>query len=54
MTKEITVAELVRELTLRIDAAKGIDCCKEEIKKLAKLAAERLPDEKIVVNWKDA
>lgn len=53
MMKEITVKELATELLSRIDAAKGIDCCKDEIKLLAKLAGERLPDEKVTVNWKE-
>ena len=54
MQKEITVAEFAAELIARIDGSKGIDCCKEELKKLAALAKERMPDEKITVNWKDA
>ena len=53
MKKEITVAEFVRELVQRIDGDKGIDCCKEEIKNLARLAERRMADEKIVVNWKE-
>ena len=51
MKKEITIKELATEWVSRIDGAKGIDCCKEEIKMLAKLAGERLPDEKVTVNW---
>lgn len=54
MKKEITIRELTTELMARIDQAKGIECCKEEIKSLALLAKERMPDEKIVVNWKEA
>jgi len=53
MKKEITVRELVAELVTRIDAQRGIDCCKDEIKTLAKLAAARIPDEKVTVHWKD-
>lgn len=52
MTKEITVREFAAELVARIDAAKGIDCCKEEIKALARLAAQQIPDEKLTVTWK--
>lgn len=53
MLKEITVQELATELMARIDTAKGIDCCKDEIKLLAKLAGEKLPNEKVTVNWKE-
>jgi len=53
MKKEITVRELADELMARIDAAKGIDCCKDEIKALAKLAQEAIPDRKVMVHWKD-
>lgn len=54
MTKEITIREFAAELVARIDNAKTIDCCKEEIKKLAELAKARLGDEKVTVTWKDA
>ncbi|MBI4951627.1 MAG: hypothetical protein HY908_06310 [Myxococcales bacterium] len=54
MQKEITVAEFARELVARIDGTKGIDCCKDEIKKLALMAKDQMGDKKIVVNWKEA
>jgi len=53
MKKIITVKEFAKELELRIDKNKGIDCCKEEIKKLADLAAKYIGDKEIEVNWKD-
>jgi hypothetical protein len=53
MKKEITVREFAAELMNRIDKQQGIDCCKEEIKSLALLAEARMPDEKIVVTWKE-
>lgn len=53
MRKEITIREFVADLLRRIDDAKTIDCCKEELKALARLALEKIPDEKIVVDWKD-
>ncbi len=53
MNKEITIREFAIELMNRIDTAKGIDCCKEEIKRLAQLAKDRMPDEKILVAWKE-
>jgi len=52
MKKEITVREFVKELVSRIDTAKGIDCCKEEIKTLARLAEKEIPDHKLTVTWK--
>jgi hypothetical protein len=53
MQKEITIKEFAVELLSRIDSEKGIDCCKEEIKRLAQLADRKMPDEKILVTWKD-
>jgi hypothetical protein len=53
MKKEITVRELAAELVARIDTDRGIECCKDEIKDLVKLAAERLPEEKIQVTCKE-
>jgi len=52
MKREITVREFVQELVARIDTAKGIDCCKEEIKAFARLAEKEIPDRKLTVNWK--
>lgn len=54
MRKKITVKELAKELVSRINTSKDIDCCAEEIKKLARLAAAKIPDEKLVVTWKEA
>lgn len=54
MKKKITIKEFSKELVARIEASKDIDCCKEEIKKLARLAAKKLPDEKLLVTWKEA
>jgi hypothetical protein len=53
MQKEISIKEFGKELKARIDAAKTIDCCKEEIKRLADIAAEAIGDRKILVTWKD-
>jgi hypothetical protein len=54
MKREITIREFATELMDRIDKAKGIDCCKEEIKLFAALARDKMPDEKIAVTWKEA
>lgn len=53
MKKMITVSQFADELVQRIEDAKTIDCCKEELINLANLAKEKLGDEKIEVNWKD-
>jgi hypothetical protein len=53
MKKEITVRQFAQELVTRIDSAKGIDCCKEEILALARLAEKEIPDRTLSVNWKD-
>jgi hypothetical protein len=47
----ITIREFARELLARIDEAKTIDCCREELKSLARLAMEKMPDETIEVDW---
>ena len=52
MKKEITVRDFVDELVARIDTAKDIDCCKEEIKELARLAQREIPDRTLMVTWK--
>lgn len=53
MQKEITVKEFTAELVKRIDSDKGIDCCKEEIKRFAELAEQKMPEEKILVTWQE-
>ena len=53
MQKEITIREFTAELIERIDGEQGIDCCREEIKRFAELAASKMPDEKILVTWKE-
>lgn len=52
MKREITVKEFVADLVKRIDEAKTIDCCKTELKNLAELAKNKMPEEKITVEWK--
>lgn len=54
MKREITIKEFVSDLVKRIDEAKTIDCCKPELKNLAELAKAKIPNEKIVVEWKDS
>lgn len=54
MKREITIREFVADLLARIDEAKTIDCCREELKTFAKLALQHMPDQKITVDWKEA
>ncbi len=51
MQKEITIKEFSAELIQRINSEKGIDCCKDEIKRFAELAAKKIPAEMIKVTW---
>lgn len=53
MKRTITIKEFSDELLARIDNAKDIDCCKEEIKNLALIVKKEIPDISIEVNWKD-
>ena len=53
MKKIITIDQFADELIERIDEAKDIECCKEEIKNLCNIARERIGKEKIEVTWKD-
>lgn len=52
MKREVTVAEFVDDLMKRIDEAKTIDCCKTELKTFAELAKQKMPNEKLTVDWK--
>ena len=53
MKREVTVKQFVNDLLIRIETAKTIDCCKAELKQFAELAAKKMPDEKLTVDWKD-
>lgn len=53
MKKEITIKEFADELAQRVEASKEIECCKEEILNLAKVAAQSIGDKMIQVNWKE-
>ena len=53
MKREITIKQFVADLLTRIEQAKTIDCCKEELKTFAELARRKMPDEKISVDWKE-
>ena len=49
--KEITLREFAEELKTRLNEGKTIDCCKDELIKLADIIKNKIPDEKITVDW---
>lgn len=51
--KKITIAALADELKLRLNSNKTVDCCKEELLNLAKIAKDKIGQEMVEVNWKD-
>lgn len=51
MQKKITLQELAEELIARIEGGQSIDCCKDELKKLALLVKEKLGQETIEIDW---
>lgn len=53
MEKEITITEFAKELKERLQAGKSIDCCKDELLRLADLVTEKIGNETILVTWKD-
>jgi hypothetical protein len=52
MKKKIKISEFAKELIQRVETSKEIECCKEEIVNLAKIAGEKIGDQLIEVNWK--
>jgi hypothetical protein len=53
MQKEITLSEFADELKVRLQKGKTVDCCKVELLRLADILKDKLPGEKILVNWKE-
>jgi hypothetical protein len=53
MEKEITLSEFADELKVRLQKGETVDCCKVELLRLADILKEKLPDEKILVSWKE-
>jgi len=51
--KEITITQFAQELKQRLNAGKTVDCCKEELLRLADMASAKMGSEKIQVTWKD-
>jgi hypothetical protein len=53
MEKEITITQFAQELKQRLQSGKTVDCCKDELLRLADLITAKIGDEKILVTWKD-
>ncbi len=53
MLKEVTIRDFCKELLERIENAKDINCCQEELRTFAEYVVEKLGDDKIEINWKD-
>lgn len=53
MEKEITITQFAHELRQRLQTGKTVDCCKEELLRLADIITKKIGEEKILVNWKD-
>ncbi|NQT57912.1 MAG: hypothetical protein HQ557_02910 [Bacteroidetes bacterium] len=53
MEKEITLAEFAKELKVRLENGKTVDCCKQELLNLADIITDKIGSEKITVTWKD-
>ena len=53
MKKKIKISAFTEELIQRVKNSQEIECCKEEIVNLAKIAGEKIGDQLIEVNWKE-
>ncbi len=53
MEKEITIAEFADELKQRLNEGKTVDCCRDELFRLADIIKEKIGEEKILVTWQD-
>jgi hypothetical protein len=51
--REITLSEFADELVRRLQEGKTIDCCKDELLRLAVIVKKKIGQEKILVSWKD-
>ena len=52
MKKEITIKKFAKELKKRLKEGQTVDCCKKELLSLVKIIKDKIPDEKIEVEWK--
>ena len=53
MEKEITITQFAQELKQRLQAGQTVDCCKDELLRLADIITAKIGDEKILENWRD-
>lgn len=51
--RQITISEFADELLNRLENNKTVDCCREELINLSDLIKEKIPNEKITVNWEE-
>ena len=51
--KEITLSQFADELKSRLSQGKTVDCCKDELIRLAEIIKVKIPQEKITVSWKE-
>ena len=51
--KTITLKEFAELLKKRLKEDKDVNCCWEELMTLADIVADKMPSEKIEVNWQD-
>lgn len=49
----ITIGELADELQNRLKNNKTVDCCKNELINLVKIARQKIGNEMIEVDWQD-
>jgi hypothetical protein len=53
MLREVPIKDFVAELLKRIEDAKDINCCKDEIQTFCQYVVDKIGDDKIKINWKD-
>lgn len=53
MKKIISISQFADELIKRVEQEKDIECCKEEIVNLAKIAKQSIGQQMIEVTWKE-
>ncbi|MBN2717327.1 MAG: hypothetical protein JXX14_15850 [Deltaproteobacteria bacterium] len=53
MKKTVAISEFVDALLKRIDNAKDINCCKEDLKIFCDHVVQKIGDDKIEVSWKE-
>ncbi len=54
MKQQVKIKDFADALLKRIKNDETIDCCKEEIEKLAKLIKDKLPEETLEMEWHES